>query len=227
MKNVLKTATLIASLLFTVGGFTACGGGDKPEEAQIEESEKVDGPLDALGKLGDVAKAIEGASKQSEELKKQRIERGDTVPMHYEKLAEWLPASISGYEKQGDPEGSTSTMSGFGVSEVKQAYVNGDQRVDVKIMDYNSMNGAGGLALLGFSAAAEMSIDNSTEKQVGFKQGETIKGSQVFHKKDKHATISAVVTDRFVIEVSANQQEDMELVKKIFQDMPLNKMAEL
>jgi hypothetical protein len=226
MKNVLKTAALLGCLFFALGGLTACGGGDKPEEAQMEEGDQVDGPLDAIGKLGDMAEALEGAGKQSEELKKKRLANGDTVPMHYEKLAEWLP-TISGYEKQGTPEGSTQTISGFGVSEVKQAYTNGDKRVDVKIMDYNSMNGVGGLTLMGFATAAEISIDNNNEKQVGFKQGETIKGSQTFRKNEKSASITAIITDRFMIEVSANQQEDVEFVKEIFQSLPLNKMAEL
>jgi hypothetical protein len=204
----------------------ACGGGEKAEEAKMEEAENVNGVLDGVGRLSDMAKNLEEAGKTSEARLKARRERGDTVVIGYQELAKYLP-EVSGYQHEGEPSGETSNAMGFGVSTAKQRYVNGSKYVEISLLDYNSMSGAGAAALAGFAFAAEVSSESNEEKVVGFKKSADIKGSQVFRKKDKYAMLTAIVTDRFMITISANEQEDLEFIKQVFESFDLNKLASL
>lgn len=204
----------------------ACGGSEKAEDAKMEEAENVNGVLDGVGRLSDMAKNLEEAGKTSGARLKARRERGDTVVIGYQELAKYLP-EVSGYQREGEPSGETSNAMGFGVSTAKQRYVNGSKYVEISLLDYNSMSGAGAAALAGFAFAAEVSSDSNDEKVVGFKKSADIKGSQVLRKKSKDATLTAVVTDRFMITISANEQEDLEFVKQVFESFDLNKLASL
>jgi hypothetical protein len=215
-----------SAIALVSGLVMACGGGEKAEDAKIEEADKVDGVLDGLGKLGEVAKDMEQAGKANEGRLKARRERGDTVAINYAELAKYLP-DIDGYTREGGPAGETSNAMGIGMSNSKQRYVNGDKHIEVSIADFNSSSGLGAGALMSYTIAASISSESDDEKIVGFTKSENIKGSQVLRKLAKTAALNAVITDRFLITIEANEQNDLELVKKVFEGMDLNKLAEL
>ncbi|GEM_PF-995398 len=218
---------LFSKLSLTIaltGLLVACGGAEKAEEAKIEEAENVDGVMDGLGKLGEMAKGMEEAGKVNEGRVKARRERGDTVAINYADLAKYLP-SVSGYEPEGGPKGETSSNAGFGTSNTKQRYVNGDKYVEISLADFNSTAGLGSMALMSYTLAAAISSESDEEKLVGFTKSADIKGSQMLRKNTKVAGLNAVITDRFLITIEANEQTDLEFVKQILESFDLNKLA--
>ncbi len=197
---------------------TACG--EKAKEAQ-----------NAFNNLKNLAESAENMQEELEEQNeklKERKARGDTIAMHYEELAEYLPKDMGAYQSEGDPEGSTSQAPGMGsVSAVSQRYVNenGDQVV-VELVDYV---GAFSMYTSMFSVyAAGFEVDNADEHLKGFTINENIKGWQIYHKKTKKAEVNAGIAGRFMLIVEADNQPSINFVKEIItEEMRMEELAKM
>lgn len=182
--------------------------------------------LSALENMATVGKNMEKEVEKLENKYKERRERGDTLAMHYEDLANFLPISTHGFEPDGDLDGNTTNMMGMSYSNVRQRYADSDgNSLTIEIIDYNAANSLFVAATAVYGTGME--IDNTDERMKGYKLSEDIKGWEVLKKKRNKASVFAGVVGRFFISIEAEGQNDTDGVKDILNAMNLNKMTEL
>lgn len=208
----MKYIAYLFSILL-IASITACGGGSEEEE-EIEVSKN---PLQALMKMG---QEMEKQAKLMEERQKD----GNVEAIHYEELYNYLPESISGYER-GEPTGASIEAQGMSYSSAEVRYTSDDGDLKVVILDYYA---AFGLYTMATSAwMAGIKIDTPEETASGVKFSDEAKGWQSFRKKSGKASIVLGIGSRFMLTVEADNQEDTEYVKEVVKSMDLDGLASL
>ena len=144
--------------------------------------------------------------------------------MCYKDLQKYLP-DVAGYEKDGDPEGESMSMPGFGsFSKAEQQYKSGDKTIDVELLDYNQ-------SALGFTTAATMfsmniQMENDSEKSGSFDSGmKLVKGYEQVFKKDNNATVTYAIADRFMLTIKSRGSNDADVLKSIAKSMNLAELS--
>jgi hypothetical protein len=205
----MQTLRLATSLLLSAALLTSCDGVQKAKEAAT-----------AVQAAKSYAENVETGQKKAEE----RRAKGDTLALAYGELQKYLPASVEGYEKDGDPEGQTLNMAGASYSMAAQRYKKGDETLKITITDYN-----GAYALFGMATAVMAtgySMENADEK-VGPVDLGVGKGYEDIKKKDKTVSVMVGLSDRFFVQAEATNQENSDLVKEAIKRMELQKLASL
>lgn len=203
MKILSQTLTVAIATTLLI----ACGP-KKTEEAT---------GLAALEKLADNMK--NGSDKVNE-----RRAKGDTLALPYAELEKMLPASVGSYSKDGDPKGESVNMMGQSFSTASQNYKNGEQTLKVTVVDYNGvyslLSAATAMMAMGFS------VDNEEERIGPLKLGlDGVKGWEEFKKKDKRATVTMAVADRFLVTAEAENQENTDFVKDVVKSLDIAKLT--
>ena len=178
--------------------------------------------------LADAAEEMQESVQQAEDRMEERKKSGDTLAIHYEELAEFLPGSFQGYEPVGDMQGGTTTTPGMGsYSNVSQDYENaaGD-RLSVSIVDYNAAYALYSTIMAAYVSGFE--IDNTEEHIKGFKLSDDVKGWTVHKKKQNRAEAYTGVSDRFHITVEADNQNGIDFVMDVStEEIPVDKLAKM
>lgn len=200
--------------LVVVVAAVGCGGKDDEPSA-----------LDAIGAAAKVAAAapkMEAAMASADELRQERVAKGDTIAMPYAQLHEFQPTEIDGYTREGDPSGSQQAMPGFSMSQSEQRWVGaagGDgvtPEVMVTLTDFGGTElGYAMMAapmLMGFSREDDRQRVGSTAIDVP-----QASGWEEYDKQTRDAKVTAVARYRYVITVEArNQTEDQtEMVRRL------------
>jgi predicted ribosome quality control (RQC) complex YloA/Tae2 family protein len=214
-KSILICVT--AAALF----FSNCGIKKKSNDEHTISDK--DNPISALKKLGDNAEKVKEEMDESQKIQEDRKKRGDTLAMNYKELQKYLPESIEGYEKDGEPGGQSVNMAGMSYSTATQKFKKGEDHIEVTVTDYNQSYGTfQGL----FSYAGMFSVESDEEKTTKYNTGvEHTIAIESYKKKDKDATITAGAGYRFWIEVKGNNQADAEFLKKVVAGMKLKELA--
>jgi hypothetical protein len=199
-----------------------CGG--KKEESDTETVD-ANNPLSILANADDIAENMKAKQDEATQVIEERRKRGDTLAISYKELQQYLPASISGYEKDGDPTGESVTQMGMSFSSAGQRYKRGDDVISVKIADYNQAQAVWQSL---FSLAGMFAIENDDEKMGKFNIGvPKTTAIETYKKKSKNASIVVGTGYRFWIEVEGNNQPDTEFLKSVAKDMELKKLSEM
>jgi predicted ribosome quality control (RQC) complex YloA/Tae2 family protein len=214
-KSILICITAIALV------FSSCGIKKRGED-QNTITDK-DNPLSALKKLSDNAEKVKEDMDDSQKMQEDRKKRGDTLAMNYKELQKYLPETIAGYEKDGEPGGQSVNMAGMSYSTASQKFKKEADYIEVTVTDYNQAYGTfQGL----FSYAGMFSVESDEEKTTKYNTGvEHTLAIESYKKKDKDATITAGAGYRFWIEVKGNNQPDAEFLKKVLAGMKLKELA--
>lgn len=213
MRTVIQTTIVFSLLIF----FTSCSC-DRYNEAK-----------NAVNLVKNLAKNAENIQESMEEANNRmedRKKRGDTIAIHYEQLAEYLPDSFAGYQKDGDMDGGTTTTPGFGsYSTVGQRYLNADgDKVEINIVDYNTAFAMYTTIMAAYASGFE--IDNTNEQIKGINYSDEVKGWTVLRKKDHVAEAYAGVSDRFHITVQADNQKSIDFVIDVItKEIPVDRLA--
>ena len=192
---------------------------------------KVKEAKDAYSNLKNLSNAAETMAKEMEEANdamKDRRERGDTLAMHYEELAKYLPSAVGEYEKSGDLDGGTTNMSGAGsFSNVTQVYENSEgNRLKISILDYNAAQMMFMASMAAY--ASGFSIDTPESMIKGLEISDNIKGWQEFQKKSKQAKSVVGIANRFYVEVEAGNQEGTDFTNSVLKDeIDINELASM
>jgi hypothetical protein len=215
MRALIQIAIVFFILVFT----TACS------------CERYNEAKNAVNTVKNLAKNAENIQETMEEANKRmedRKKRGDTVAIHYEQLAEYLPDSFLGYEKDGDMDGGTTKTPGLGsYSNVGQRYLNknGD-KLEINIVDYNTAYAMYSTVMAAYVSGFE--IDNTNQQIKGFQYSDDVKGWTILQKKDQVAEVYAGVSDRFHITVKADNQKSVEFLMDVTtKEIPVDKLASL
>ncbi len=184
--------------------------------------------ISAVKNLKETAENVQESMDQANDRMEERRKKGDTLAIHYEELATYLPESFSGYEKSGDLEGGTTNTPGYGsYSNVMQRYINSDgNQVTINIVDYNAAAMMYSTIMAAYASGFE--IDNTDQHIKGFELSQDVKGWTVYHKKSRRAEAYAGVADRFHISVEADEQDNIDMVKNVTtKSIPVEKLAKL
>lgn len=189
-----------------------------------ETAQKAKEAAQAASALGTAAQDYASKAEEGQKKYEARRAKGDTLAIPYTELQKLLPASIDGYEKDGEPEGQSMNMVGASYSTASQNYKKGDHYLKLTLVDYNAAYGLYGMATA--FMASGFSSENADEKMGGIDLGvANAKGWEVIRKKEKKATISVGVADRFFVTAEADNQENSELLKEAVRSLDLSKLA--
>jgi hypothetical protein len=178
----------------------ACG---KEAKQAAENASNVASVVAASGKM---AEATDEATKFQE----ARKAKGDTVPMDYKALQAMLVVP-DGYTADGGPEGSSTAMAGFAMSEAKQKYVGPagadgtTPRIDVDIIDFGGSQM--GYSMLAMPMMMNLSQEDDKRRMRTVKLGpEYTWASEEYDKQDHSSKVTAVTRYRYVVTVNAQSQ---------------------
>jgi len=215
----MKTALSISSILLSSAVLLSCGLG-RNKDTVIKTK---DGEI-TVNNIREAGEQMKTATEEAEKRRAERKAKGDTLAMNYKDLQQYLPA-VPGYEKNGDPEGESMSMPGFGsFSKAEQGYKSGDKTIDVELLDYNQ-------SALGFTTASAMftmniQMENDAEKSGSFDTGmKLVKGYEQVFKKDNNATVTYAIADRFLLTIKSQGSNDVELLKNIAKSMNLGELS--
>jgi hypothetical protein len=192
----------------------ACGG----------DRNKKMGAVEAVSAVRDYSAKVADQTKTSTSKWQERKAKGDTLAMAYTDLQTFLP-DISGYNKNGGPTGSQMSMAGMGSwSQTEQEYQNGDKRLKVAIMDYNSAYqifvGATTMFKMGYS------MEDDSKKQGSVDLGlKDVTAFQTIYKKDPRGELALIVGDRFLIQIESQGSNDPQLLSSVAGGMKLSELA--
>jgi hypothetical protein len=142
-------------------------------------------------------------------------------PVDWRELQKFL-VDLSGFEKDGDPQGETVSIGDMKWTHVEQDYSANDQHLTLEIIDsaYVSM------ALQSFQMASMMEIDTNEEyiKKIEIKGYPGIKN---YTYDDKEAAVMLLVSDRFLVRLEGDPFEDAEALVELIQMVDLQGLAGL
>ncbi len=155
-------------------------------------------PFQAMGELSRLGQQLEQASEDLENLT-------PVDPVHFSDLVDWLPNAPGGWTRE-DPEGSTTSMGEFRISQAETTYRRGDSRIDLSLIDsaYNPALYAPFLLAASFSQESTSSYD----KGVTFGSHP---GRESFTYTTQSGSLAVLVERRFILEIKGSGIEANEL----------------
>ncbi len=211
-------------LIFVSLILLSCGSDDKSDA--IDDLKKA---VETVQNIPETAEKIENSMTRAEKKWEERKARGDTLALHYKELQKFLPETIPGYVTQ-KTKGHSNNYMGQSISQASRRYfkkTDGQPEIlNIEIIDYNS-------SLAGFAASTSWLVtDYSYEddnKYIGnFDVGiDECFGNETFEKKNKKAQLILSAGYRFIINISANNQESIDKLKSILKYIDLKQLASL
>ena len=221
----LLTITFLAatSLLLTS---CLCNKAKEVSKRMSETSKDLQNTKEILEGYKDIGKNYKNTQEEIEAFNKMRKEKGDTVSMHYDKMAEWMP-ELNGYDKM-DPKGETMKIGGISYSTCTQKYerMNEDgskEVVEIQIVDYNGAHSMYSMASAILNT--EIELDSSSESLKKYETGIDHVSAMESHKKQSgRTTITSGIAYRFFTTVKANSKE---AAGQAFESLPLKEMSQM
>lgn len=218
--------TLNLCLLFSLFLF-ACTAPEPEKTASEETADKITGALKDLQEgLGDAAKDTEGnindaISQISDAVKDINVEGvSNKKPVNFRKLKELLPERANGFDRDKTSGETTGTL-GFNVSSTKATYKNGDQRIEVNLVD----TGGIGSVFMGMAAWSMVDIDKETDN--GFERTTTYEGYKAFEKcNNSRCEFAVMVAKRFLLTLKGRNVE-MDDLHDMVDDIDLDSLEDM
>lgn len=164
------------------------------------------------------------AMAQAMQAMSQAVAGPDGKPVNvvsWEQILPLLPPPPAGWTA-GEPRGETTSFGAMRASQVQRRYENGGQKMSIKIVD-SSFNP---MAMQAFRMV-QLVQESSTE---GYKKGQDLGGHpaiEEWRKDGGRAKLTAVVADRFIVEVEGSPLPDAGPVKSLFLATNLSGLAAL
>lgn len=210
----MRNLSLPVSVCFLL--LASCGNPDKPLE---------DGKISSVSELEAISERMQSSHEEAVSKREERVKRGDTIAMPYKELQLFLPESVQGYEKSGEPRGNQINMPGMGSwSETTQEYENGDKRITIKILDYNAaetaLSGITALYSMGFKSENDEKTEGTVDLGIpGVTAYETV------YKQQPESSLILVVADRFFINLENYGDNNPEVLRSIAKSMDIKTLS--
>lgn len=183
--------------------------------------------MDTVQNMKSIAESADNATQaanDAENLRKERVKRGDTLYMPYTELQKYLPEAIGGYMRQ-EPEGGSVDVPGMAYSNAQATYVHPDGReIRVSIADYNN-------SVMGYTAAAtmfsiKMKFDDKNETTETFQtDNPRINGYKRVGKTDGQASLTYGIAARFLVEINGTQNAGIDDVQALANKMNMEDLS--
>ena len=141
-------------------------------------------------------------------------------PVNWRELVPFL-IDIAGYEAE-KPEGTTTAMAEFKLSQVSREYTKGESSLEIEIIDGSYIP----LAYASFQAMQAFEVDSSEEliRKVTIQGFPAIEHMQF---EDKEATLMILVAERFLVNLRGENYENTSEVKAVSEKLDLKRLASL
>lgn len=205
-------------LAFVLAAAPACG--KSAEEKQAEEAAKAVAEATKAG-ADQMAQGAAAMAKGFEQLSKGMTAAGtgQVEVLPYEKLGEAFP-EVGGW-KRSEVKGESVNMP-FAMSQAEATYANGDQRVELEVID-TALNQ---MILAPFSMFL---VQNYSERSSdGYKKGMTFKSQPAFEEvnhRSKSGEITVVVNKRFIVHARGRNVTDVEPARTVLDKMDFGKLT--
>lgn len=141
-------------------------------------------------------------------------------PVNWRELVPFL-IDISGYEAD-KPEGTTTSMGQFKLSQASRNYAKGEQSIEIEIIDGSYIP----MAYASFKVMEGFEVDSSEEliKRItvaGFP------GIEHIQFEEEEASLMILVAERFLVNIKGEKFTETAELKDIANKMDLNKLASL
>jgi hypothetical protein len=196
-----------------IGLLTACGG----KEEQAENATDSARYMQRYMRWQEKIKKTEQETKQK---RQARFKKGDTLAIKPQKLKEYLPTKILGFQTEGHLIDNPSNFSGRAFSSVEQGYVKGNQHLRITITDHNGKTAPDYATMLA-TWRETIFQDNRREYSAGVLIQKNIKSWAYLHKRKRRAELTLLVSDRITVFIMADNQANTELIRQIAEQMDL------
>lgn len=193
--------------------------------AGCEQAQKAKESYSAISQLSKAGENIEATLDEAKNQRTEREKRGDTLSLPYKELQQFLPTEVSGYTA-GELSGQSQKMSGMSFSMADREFTSGESTVKVSLIDYNGADEM----YQGLSAMYSMGLEQENDEKIlgpSTLKMDNVTGMETFYKKDGRAEMSLAINGRFLLNLTADKQKDMSLLKSVAEDMDLEKLSKL
>ncbi len=180
---------------------------DKTKEdlSRSESKEKVTEGVDVSKDPFAAFKKITEIGSKYEEIQAGVADKEPVDPVSFRDLITLLPSPPSGW-KVGEPDGQTTSFSGYKISQASQTYTKGDRRIKLSIVDWAYNTGLYAPFLL----SAEFSQESTRGYNKGIKIGD-IPGREEYDLRSKDGSLSLLFEQRFFTQIEGENIESKEL----------------
>lgn len=142
-------------------------------------------------------------------------------PVNWRKLTPFL-IDLEGWEAEGDASGTTVNTGSYKMSQAEREYTANGSDLQINIID----GGYAPMAYAGFKAMAQFEVDSSDQ----YVKKTTIQGFTAienYEYDDQEGSLTILVAERFLVQLDADDIEDMKAVKAAAQQLDLKGLAAL
>jgi hypothetical protein len=142
-------------------------------------------------------------------------------PVNWRELASFI-IEIPGWKAEGKPEGSTSSMGDFKITQVERSYSAKDKSLKIEIID-------GAFAQMVY-AAFKMSMSFEMDTSEEYVKKASIKGFpgvEQYNYEDKDATVMVLVAERFLVSLEQDNAKNTSELIAIAKKLDLKGIAKL
>ena len=215
----MKGTLVIAGLALVA----AAGCGKSAEQQAAEDAAKA-AQQTAQSTQQAAQSAAQGAQQMADSLQKMAQGLGqaqaNVTVVEFEKLQALLP-EMSGW-KRGEPGGENVSAMGFKTARAEAQYENGDANIDLEIQDIATAQVMlAPLSMMLVAGYEERSSD-------GYRRYAAVNGHpgwEEWKKGSRHAEVTAVVANRFIVSAKANDVDSPDAARKLVQSVDLAKLA--
>lgn len=231
------TRAMLVGAVLVLGGAVACGSSEqkKQEEAAKQMQQGAEKMQQGAAQMAQGAQqAAQGAAQAGQASGNQfaqglaqmasglqQMAQGNTKPVDYEQLKTLLP-DIGGWERS-NTKGEMSSM-GVSVSKAESRYKKDTSEVDLEITD-TAMS-----QLILAPVAMFMNAGFEEKSDDGFKRATKVNGQPAYEewtKGSKHAEITVLVNNRFIVHGEGHDVADIDTVKKVVSAVDVAKLGAL
>lgn len=189
-----------------------------------KQSEKNNNKEEAGNEMSQMSEHMQKAYDRGKERVEARRAKGDTLPIHFDKLKDFLPKQLKGFTPEGEPNGRIVSAQGMGFSMTEQKFKAGKDEVSIIISDYNGMPSIYSMATA--MIKANVTFENNDQSLKSLNLGiDDVGAMETYNKTQKEAGILIGVGERFFVKIKVTNQENTELAETIAKTLPLKEMA--
>lgn len=180
---------------------TGCNVIFKSESETPEVQEGIDIQKNPIGAI---QKVIE-LSKNAKNIPEEIVNQEPVEPISFKELINYLPQTPLGWKAE-KPEGSTNSFGNYSISQVNQAYTQGNKEIKVSIFDW-AFNSA---LYTPFILTTEFSQESTDGYNKGIKIGD-LPGREEYTYATRKGSLNLLVNSRFLVQINGKNIEDVEL----------------
>jgi hypothetical protein len=135
----------------------------------------------------------------------------------FKELLPFVDIKIPGWTMEGKPGGSTLKQGQVMLSETRVSFKAGDQTLEIIIMDFLGKT-------IPFLTGQQVQME-STEEIVRTGEVEGFKALETLRYQEKQGELNISVADRFWVKIDGEGIDNLEVLRKVAQQMDLKKLA--